>query len=247
MKANMRRPLAAAAIVAAGFCFLAGVYAIGLTERDAAARDYIGYWAAGQQLVHGANPYDAETVLRMEKAVGLGNLQIKITPSPPVGLALVLPLGFLSAKSGLVFWLMVQLMCLAMALLVVWMLAGRPPTRTHLFGFLFAPAVACMMAGQMGVICLLGIALFLLWHEKHPFVAGVALLPCCLKPHLFLPVVACLLLWSVWRRTVWIFAGFVAAMAAKLRGGAGIRSQCVGAVCADDARECVREIGLRRR
>jgi hypothetical protein len=207
------RPLAAVGIIASGLCLLTAIFSLGLTEQNAASRDFIGYWAAGQQIAHGANPYDVGHVLRMEKAVGLGNLQIKITPSPPIGLALVIPLGFLGAKSGLVFWSVAQLACLSIALWIVWLLEGKPSTRIHLFGYLFAPALACLMAGQLGILCLLGVSVFLLWHERQPFFAGAALLPLTLKPHLFLAVGLGLLFWVVWRRSPSILAGLVAAMA----------------------------------
>jgi hypothetical protein len=209
------RSIAAAGIVVGGLCLLAAIFSVSFTGQDGATRDFIGYWAAGQQIAHGANPYDAGEVLRLEKAVGLGNLQIKITPSPPVGLALVIPLGFLSAKSGLVFWSVAQLGCLSIALWIVWLLEGRPSSRIHLFGYLFAPALACLMAGQLGIFCLLGVSVFLLWHERRPFYAGAALLPMTLKPHLFLAVGLVLLFWVIWRRSPRILAGLAAAMAAS--------------------------------
>jgi hypothetical protein len=209
------RRIAAAGILLAGLVLLAGVFSLSLTERSAAERDFIGYWAAGQQLVHGANPYDANEVLRLEKSVGLGNLQIKITPSPPLGLALVLPLGFLSAKAGLIFWMLAELACVGVALGGIWVLHGRPDSRLHLFGFLFAPVLACIWAGQLGVFLLLGLTLFLLWHETRPFWAGAALLPMTLKPHLFLPVALLLLAWIVARRKFGILAGLLAALAAS--------------------------------
>lgn len=212
---NRGRVLAAACILLAGLGLLGAIFNFGLTEQSAATRDFIGYWAAGQQIVHGADPYDADQVLRLEKAVGLGHLQIKITPSPPLGLGLVVPVGFLSAKSGLIFWMMAELACLSLALWIVWMLAGRPPSRLHLVGYLFAPALACFMAGQIGIFLLLGLCLFLLWRATRPFLAGAALLPMTLKPHLFLPVALVLLLWVILRRKPQILAGLVAAMAAS--------------------------------
>ena len=215
MKDDRRRSFAVAGIVAGGLCLLTAIFSLSFTGQDAAARDFIGYWAAGQQIVHGQNPYDAGEVLRLEKAVGLGNLQIKITPSPPLGLALVIPLGFLSAKSGLVFWSVTQLICLSIALWIVWLLEGRPSSRIHLFGYLFPPALACLMAGQLGIFCLLGVSVFLLWHERRPFYAGAALLPLTLKPHLFFAAALVLLCWVVWRRSPRILAGLVAAMAAS--------------------------------
>ena len=212
LEVGSARPLAAAVIVLFGLASLGAIFSFSLTEQSAATRDFIGYWAAGQQIVHGANPYDADQVLRLEKAIGLGNLQIKITPSPPVGLALVLPLGFFGAKAGLVFWMLAELGFLSLSLFVIWALEGRPDSRLHLLGYLFAPALACFMAGQIGIFLLLGLSLFLLWHETLPFWAGAALLPMTLKPHLFLPVALVLLLWIV-RKRVWrIVAGLLSAM-----------------------------------
>ena len=215
MKHSRSRGLAAAGIVLAGFILLGAIFDLSLTEQSAATRDFIGYWAAGQQIVRGADPYNADEVLRLEKAVGLGDLQIKVTPSPPIGLALVLPLGFLNAKSGLVFWMMVQLACLLVAVGVIWLLAGKPDSRLHLLGCLFAPALACLMAGQLGIFLALGLALFLYWHEDRPILAGAALLPMTLKPHLFLPAALVLLLWVAWRRKPQLLIGLVAAMAAS--------------------------------
>ena len=68
------------------------------------------------------------------------------------------------------------------------------------------------MAGQLGVFFLLGVTLFLLLLESRPLLAGAALLPCSLKPHLFLPVVVVLILWSVWRRAPRVLLGFVGAV-----------------------------------
>lgn len=214
MTATRPRQIAAACIIAAGFLFLTAIYWVSLTNAGAAKRDFIGYWAAGRQMANGADPFDADAVLALEKSVGLGDLQIKLTPSPPPGLVLVLPLGYMSAKGGLVFWTMLQIACLAASIGIVWLLLGRPATRLHLLGFLFAPAVACIMAGQVGVLCLLGITLFLYLHRTRPFLAGVVLLPCSLKPHLFLPMVLVLLLWVVARRSFSIVAGFIVALAA---------------------------------
>jgi hypothetical protein len=209
------RTLGAAAIVLGGMCLLTAIFSVSVTQKSAATRDFIGYWAAGQQIVHGASPYDVDQVLHLEQAAGLGSLQIKITPSPPIGLSLVLPLGFLGAKNGLVFWMIVELASLSAALWIVWLLQGTPPTRTHLLGYLFAPALACFMAGQIGIFLLLGLVLFLYWLRERPFLAGAALLPMTLKPHLFLPVAIVLVLWVVVQRKPQIFAGLIAAMAAS--------------------------------
>ena len=208
------RVVGAACIVAAGICVVAGLFFAGLTEKDAANRDFIEYWAAAQQLVHGANPYDALQTFRLEHAAGLDGNQPKITFSPPVEFVLALPLGFVSAKIGLVLWLLALLACLSLSNWMIWLLNGKPDNRVHLFGYLFAPAIACQMAGQLGIFLLLSVLLFFRFHQSRPYIAGAALLPCALKPHLFLPMALVLVLWSIDRKTCRVLAGFASALIA---------------------------------
>jgi hypothetical protein len=125
-----------------------------------------------------------------------------------------MPLGFVSAKTGLVLWMLAQFVSLSVSLWMIWLLLGRPPTLLPLFGYLFAPALVCIQAGQISLFILLGIVLFLHLHETRPFFAGATLLPCALKPHLFLPFAIALLLWAISRSAYRILAGFSAALLA---------------------------------
>jgi hypothetical protein len=215
MKTSPLRVVAAACIVAACFCFVVGMFVVFLNDKSAAQRDFIEYWAAGQQLTHGANPYDAAAILRLERAVGFDGNQPKVTFSPPVALFLALPLGYVSPKTGLILWLLVLVASLSASIWILWILHGRPDSGLHLCGYLFAPAVACLMAGQLGIFLLLGIVLFLYFHESWPYLAGAALLPCTLKPHLFLPFSIVLLLWIVRRKAHRILSGFLVILLAS--------------------------------
>jgi len=64
------RVLAASCIVAAGFGYFAALCFYVMSDRIASQKDFISYWAAGQQLIHGANPYDYEAVRHLELATG---------------------------------------------------------------------------------------------------------------------------------------------------------------------------------
>jgi len=216
MKKNPLRVFAAAAIVAAGFCSVVCIYSIGLSNQNASQRDFISYWSAGQQLMHGANPYDHDAVYRLECAAGREIKQpILIMRNPPIAFFLVLPLGLVSPKTGLILWLLTLLACLSISIWFLWRLFGRPNHRFYLFGYVFAPALACLMAGQFGIFLLLGVVLFLYFHRSRPFLAGAALLFCALKPHLFLPFAAVLLLWAVRLKAYRIIAGLAAALLAS--------------------------------
>lgn len=201
--------------MAAGVVFVLVLFSVGLTPKDAADRDFIGYWATGQQLAHHANPYDAAAMMRIEQSAGYSLAVPRITPSPPVAFLLLLPLGWMGAKWGLIAWLLVQMGCVGLCLWMTWRLFGQPGSRLHLAGLLFAPVLACLEAGQIGIFFLLGMMVFLAHHEKRPALAGAGLLLCALKPHLFLPFLLVLLLWMALHRAkgTWILAGFFAFLA----------------------------------
>jgi hypothetical protein len=223
------RLVGASCIVVTGACLVACILFFGLSDKSATKRDFIEYWAAGQQLVHGADPYDGAAILRLERAVGFDGNKPKITFSPPVVFFLALPLGFVSAKTGLILWSLALLISLSLSNWILWILNGRPDNRYHLLGYLFAPALACQMAGQLGTFLLLGVVLFLYFHRSRPYFAGAALLPCALKPHLFLPFAIVLLVWAIDRKAYRILAGFAvtlfAACALTLCFDRGVWSQ----------------------
>jgi hypothetical protein len=120
-----------------------------------------------------------------------------------------------TAKTGLIIWLFFLLAGIAVSARLLWLLNGRPASVYHLLCFLYAPVLACMMAGQFGIFLLLGVVLFLYFQRSQPFFAGAALLLCALKPHLFLPFGIVLFLWSVSRKSYRILAGFSAALLAS--------------------------------
>jgi hypothetical protein len=77
-KVSPLRLVGASCIVVAGVCLVASILFFGLSDKSATKRDFIEYWAAGQQLIHGADPYDGEAVPRMERAVGFDGNKPKI-------------------------------------------------------------------------------------------------------------------------------------------------------------------------
>lgn len=196
------RILAAAGMTAAAAALVIGFYAMGLNRQSVTGRDFIEYWAAERLLVEGQNPYDPAAILHEQQAAGMADSAPKISPSPPVTVFFALPLGMVSAQTGLIAWQSLLFACLCLSIFLLWQEFGRQESGYHLIGLLFPPAIACLMAGQLGIFFLLSAALFLRFHGTHPWLAGAALLPCTLKPHLFLPLAAVLALWSLRRRNL---------------------------------------------
>jgi Glycosyltransferase family 87 len=208
------RKIAAASIIVAGACLICAIFVLGVDAKSVTDRDYIQYWAVGKLLRQNANPYSLPAILAVEQSAGLESNDPKASVGPPVSLVLLAPLGWVDAKTGLILWLLAQLGSVSLALWLFWTEIGRPDSRIHLLGYLFPPVLACLQAGQLGIFMLLGIVLFLSWLKARPVLAGMALMPCALKPHLFLPFGAALLVWMVVRGRMRVLAGFVAAVAA---------------------------------
>jgi hypothetical protein len=211
MKARPWRIAAAACLAAVGI----GILVLIVRSNNAGQRDFISYWAAGHQLVRGANPYDGVAVERLERSAGYGLSYRLIMRNPPAALFLALPLGFAGPNTALVLWLLALVASLVASIRMLWTLHGRPDNRLHLLGYCFAPLMECLMAGQLGIFLLLGIVLFLYFHRSRPFLAGAALLLCASKPHLFLLFGLVLLLWIVLNKAYRILAGFCGALLAS--------------------------------
>jgi hypothetical protein len=202
-----------------GICTLAfaltivGIFASVLGRDAAGKRDFAEYWASGHQLAHHANPYDGDAILGLERSIGFpSDLPALIMWNPPPALLLVLPLGFLGPRTANLLWSLLLLGCLVASVRMVWIMHGRPKNRLDLLGYSFGPALVCLMAGQVSIFVLLGLVLFLRLHRSRPFLAGVSLWLCLLKPHLFLPFGVVLLVWAFTARSYRLLAGTAVAL-----------------------------------
>ncbi len=192
------------------------VCVVPLTGNIAGSRDFVVYWSTGQQLVHHADPYDREAMMRVEHAAGLPHTYgAMFMRNPPWGLILALPLGFIGLRIGALLWSLTLLACLIVSVRMLWRMHGSPAKQLHWLGLSFAPALVCLITGQTALFPLLGFVLFLRLHRTRPFLAGMSLWLCALKPHLFLPFGVVLLMWVIASGSYKLLAGAVAAIAAS--------------------------------
>ena len=187
-----------------------------LAGKVASGRDFVVYWATGQQLTHHANPYDADAMMRIERSAGFpaqyGALYMR---NPPLYLLLAYPLGLIGVRIAAVIWSLILTGCLAVSVRMLWVMHGRQKNRLHWLGYSFAPAMICLFAGQTSLFALVGLVLFLRYHLTRPFVAGLSLWLCALKPHLFLPFGIALLAWIAVTRSYKMVAGLAVAVGAS--------------------------------
>jgi hypothetical protein len=185
-----------------------------LTGHIAGARDFVVYWATGQQLAHHGNPYDVNTMMKTEQDAGLpAQYGVLFMRNPPWALPITLPLGLIGVKVGALLWSLVLLACLWASVQMMWTLHGRPSRLLNFLGYSFAPALLCLIVGQTSLFALLGLVLFLKLQCERPFWAGASLWLCALKPHLFLAFGVVVLAWVLTRGLYKVVLGAVTALA----------------------------------
>jgi hypothetical protein len=188
-----------------------------LTGKIAGARDFVVYWATGQQLAHHENPYETGAMGQRERGAGLDpRYGILYMRNPPWALPIALPLGFVGVRLGALLWSLTLLGFLLLSVRIIGDLHGQPRSLLNWLGYSFAPALMCVIVGQTSLFALLGLALFLRLRARRPFVAGAALWLCTLKPHLFLAFGLVLACWIVMEKSYRVVLGFAAAMVASV-------------------------------
>jgi hypothetical protein len=186
-------------------------------RQTVARRDFIVYWATGQQLVHHGNPYDPAALNQIEHDAGFSDSSSYYMRNAPWALTLALPLGFVGPMAASLPWSLLMLGLLVLSVRILWKLFRGPknsPAKSLVWlGNCFPPALWCVLLGQTSIFLLFGFTLFLRFHKTRPFAAGAALWLCSIKPHLFLPFALVLLVWILVARAWRILSGAATAFA----------------------------------
>ncbi|MGA2085422.1 MAG: hypothetical protein ABSG60_07885, partial [Terracidiphilus sp.] len=94
-----------------------------LAGNIAGGRDFVVFWATGQQLAHHANPYDRDAMRQIENTAGLDVQNgVMFMRNPPWSLPLALPLGFIGIRVGALLWSLVMLACLLISVRMLWLM-----------------------------------------------------------------------------------------------------------------------------
>jgi hypothetical protein len=164
-------------------------------------RDSVQYWYAGEHLIHRVNAYEVERIR-----------------TPPWSLFLFLPLGLApDAFWGWLLWIAASVASMIVAMRLCWKMFGKDEKLRPVFttvGYLFVPVLACLEAGQIGFVLLIGIVLFMFYETERPFMAGAALIFPFAKPHLLVFFWVAFFLWVVARKKFAVAGGFICAVAA---------------------------------
>jgi hypothetical protein len=151
-------------------------------------RDFVEYWSAAKVLADGGNPYDGSQLLVVQKAVDpeVKDKAVSLW-TPPWTLPLYLPFGFLSFAVAHKVWLIVQLVCMGMAVEMLCRSLRFASRLNHLAFALFSPVFWNLHFGQNTAFILLGLAGFLRFRDSRPLIAGMFVALTAIKPHLLAP------------------------------------------------------------
>jgi hypothetical protein len=166
-------------------------------------KDFPEYWAAAHVLAHSGDPYDGAQLLRVQQAIVGSHLeQATSLWTPPWTLPLYLPFGFLPFAIARYVWLGVQLLMVFAAGELLGRTYSARRVLPQLLALTFAPVFWMALFGQNTGFLLLGLAGFLHFRERQPFVAGVFAALTAIKPHL-LAVFGVVLILDAFRRDGW--------------------------------------------
>ncbi len=165
--------------------------------------DFVEYWTAGRLLLDGADPYDPDRLVPMQKAMHDGIIKAVMMWNPPWTLPLTIPFAALSWRLAQFLWLAVQLAALLISVDLLWRIYGGPARLRWVswaLALTFAPSIFLLFMGQISGLLLLGIVGFL-WFLRNdrPIAAGCFAALTAIKPHL-LSLFALVLLLEVYRQ-----------------------------------------------
>ncbi len=172
--------------------------------------DFLNYWSAGRVFLSGGDPYSANELLQVQKSVGVSE-NPAIMWNPPWTILFMLPFILMPYGIARGVFFVVGIGILVYGADWLWLKSGGPPTRRWigwLGGLLFLPCLLALFQGQVNLLVLGGLIVFL-WaiDQKHDLAGGFAALAISLKPQLIHLFWIVLVFW-IWKRRRWrILAG----------------------------------------
>ncbi len=181
------------------------------------AQDFVRYWSASRLLISGGNPYDARSLLTLQKAnspkLKFYDNDVVETWNPPWLLLVMAPLGILPFDLAVRLWIFLSIFLLVMALFLTWRMAMGSKYQSLFIlvlcvDFLSGNTLDMIKLGQISSLILISVILgvFLIQKEKD-WLSGVILFFSTIKPHLVYLVLLVILIWSIRKRRWKIWGG----------------------------------------
>ena len=174
---------------------------IGPISSDSRITDFISYWASGQLLMNGEDPYSAENILPVQQSVGWTKDEPLVMYNPPCILAFILPFCIGDYSISKLMWLIMLLATLFICNHVLWTFYnGLKENRVlSLIAFgSFSPVYFMISKGQIVPLILAGLVGFLHHNRKNRWwLAASFTIFLMIKPQLTYLFCISLLLWII--------------------------------------------------
>ena len=196
-------------------------------------QDLAEYWSAAHLIRQ--NPYSESLVTSFEQSFGYSmNQPAMVIRNPPSALFAILPMRYMSYNVAFAVWTVASIFMVAgCARASARFSNARENTMAPAFlCLLFGPTAALLMVGQIVVLDLLGVTLFLVMAQRRrDWLAGAGLSLACVKPHIMLLFLIAVAFWSIknkrWAIVVSLTASLVATTIVALLLNPHIISQYV--------------------
>jgi len=184
--------------------------------------DFVAFWSSARLFVAGANPYDADELLRVERSANWTKDHAYRVWEPPWALVAMAPLAALSYQDARFIWFVLHLALLVAAADRLWLYYGGDRARrgvAWIAAVTFAPAVIGWRTGQLTVLVLAGVVAFLGLERRGRLGLATAafVVLASIKPHVVYLFCFGLGLWTVAARR-WRVGGVALVVAALLVG-----------------------------
>jgi len=178
--------------------------------------DFRAYWSASYLLRHNENFADPARLFQIEQThTGWHEDYPMVAWNPPWLFVLLLPYALVPFARAVWLWLLTSIVLVFVSALLLWQRdATNQSARRHVWiptlaGFVFSPTLTALIAGQVNILVLFGLAGYLFFAvRRRDGMAGALLALTTVKPQLIYVTVPILLLDS-WRASrLRVLAGF---------------------------------------
>ncbi len=168
------------------------------------ADDFFHFWVGGHQNALGKNPFDPLAVEQFRTQLGITQAAGKtsVMLNPPWAITIFMPFGLLNYPLSRLLWLILSVSAVLLSSLLLWQIYSTVP-RLRWLGIvlmlIFASTISVLEKGQLTVLVLLGLVLFLygIVKKQSDWLVGASLTLVSLKPQVVLLFWLAVLFWVI--------------------------------------------------
>ena len=207
--------LAVIVLIVVCFYILNALWGI-VSTTEMGGGDFWGYWSSAYLLHHGQNPYDPESMARVQATqMQTGRDFTIMSWNPPTLFLIILPFSHFPIKIASFLWLITNLLLIAsMAFMLINLYLHQDSTVINLGFLLFAFAMPQILtsiyAGQITILVSFGLVACMTFLKKEKwFLAGAILILTTVKPHLVVLQVIYIFVYMAYKKKFRGWAGIV--------------------------------------